>query len=279
MDSEYFPLCRDLLYLTFALTGVSLGSALHLLRRNLRRKVRNRIILWLFCVLSGIFVCFSLVLIYSRAFLGFIPPLAPFLGAVAVVFALAARFPRAFGFPLILLGGLAVLWLGYSFLRFPRIRSEGTPLFLVIRHGGATGTLRFIVPGNGEWRAQTYILNAGEGEALPELRGILVTLDPLYPLFGGETRGMITEIRRDGEVPFFPEGWFLPRWYASLFSGGQAGNSRSWGISTQRFQEDLGPGSLPPETNLILRFDGINITREFFSFAALPKLQFLEPFP
>ncbi|MDR3139764.1 MAG: hypothetical protein LBT95_08855 [Treponema sp.] len=263
MDSEYFPLCRDLLYLTFALAGVMAGSALHLPRRDLRGKARNWIILWLFCAFSGIFVCFSLVLIHSRGSLDFMPPLAPFLGAAVVVFALAARFPRGFAFPLILLGGLAVVWLGYSFLHFPRIRSEGTPLFLVIHNKGESGRLRFIGPGDRECVDRTYIFNIEEGEALPELRGILMTLDPSYPLFGGETRGIITEIRCDGEVPFFPEGRFLPKWYASLFSGGQSGISRSWGISAQKFQEDLGPGSLPPGTNLILRFDGINITRDF----------------
>jgi hypothetical protein len=40
---------------------------------------------------------------------------------IAALFILAVRFPRAGGFPLILLAGVATVWLGFSFLRYPAV--------------------------------------------------------------------------------------------------------------------------------------------------------------
>jgi hypothetical protein len=257
MTFEYFPLCRNLLYLTAALTGIMLGCALKLFRRNITTGARNRIVVGIFCVFSGIFVCFSLTLIHSRGTLDFIPPLLPFLGGTVLLFVLAVCFPRGAAFPLVLFGGLVVVWVGYSFLRFPRIRSEGVPLVSVSRTGEGAFALRLTASGEDECRGWTYAFNAEEAESFPELRGLLVSFDAAYPLIGGDRRGMITEIRRNGMAPFFPEGWLLPRWYAALSSG-----SLPLGVSVQRIRKELRPPFPPGKTNFTLFFDGTAFSYE-----------------
>jgi hypothetical protein len=257
MTFEYFPLCRNLLYLTAALAGVMLGCALKLLKRNITTGARNRIVAAIFCVFSGIFVCFSLILIRSRGTLDFVPPLLPFLGGTVLLFVLAVSFPRGAAFPLVLFGGLVIVWTGYSFLRFPRIRPEGAPLISMSRNGEGAFALRLIAPGKDERRGWTYAFNAGEEEPFPELRGLLISFDDAYPLIGGDRRGMITEIRRDGTAPFFPEGWLLPRWYTSLSS-----DNLPLGISVQRFRKELQPSSPSPGTSITLLFDGTAFIRE-----------------
>jgi hypothetical protein len=88
----------------------------------------------------------------------------------AALLVIAVRFPRAVGYPLILLAGVVTVWAGFSFLRYPIIN----PSIPVVSY--------------------TH-------EDLGSNREVIYTrlrVPRFYPLFGGETRGLLTDSKMRG---------------------------------------------------------------------------------
>jgi hypothetical protein len=160
----------------------------------------------MFCLLSGAVAAFALGLIVSGARVSgalFLPA-----GVCALVFALACAFPRAAAYPLILAMGLLFVRIGQSFLRFPL--AEKTPLALVSGGGDRLvlrlprRSLRHI-----RRKAGPDAVRAAD-EAVPleisgdplalEFSARIISFDRLYPILGGENRGVISALSRNGEI-------------------------------------------------------------------------------
>ncbi|AEF81529.1 hypothetical protein TREAZ_1447 [Leadbettera azotonutricia ZAS-9] len=95
------------------------------------------------------------------------------IGAVFVaLLAIAVSFPRAVGFPLILLSGVAAVWAGFSFLRYP-VPNPSVPVASYTRE-----------------------------EIGSDLEVVYTRLRAprSYPLIGGETRGIVTAAKT-GALP------------------------------------------------------------------------------
>ncbi|MDR2606855.1 MAG: hypothetical protein LBC57_00560 [Treponema sp.] len=250
MDFDNFPLTRDLIYLAAAFTGLAFGFFLSLFKRNRSAGSGNRYVSAALFMLSGTLICITAALLVSRGrvLTGF--PLVLPSALIVLLCALAALFPRAFAFPLFLAAGLLMVWLAFSFLRFPLIE-RSVPLAHVRYEGNKNYSFRF----SGQEEA---IKGLNEGSPLV-IEGVYITCDPLYPVIGGETRGMITGIDNAGKRLYsaaFPSSPALDRFYDYLQSGGKEGR---FGIRREnRLDEALAAGLWAPEIPLIFDAEGLH---------------------
>jgi hypothetical protein len=228
MEFEEYTAARDLFYLAALFAGAGIGCVLNRFRSKSTLRFRNRTITLALCLFSGMVAALAGALMYSGALIVFETALyIPALIAAALL-VLAVRFPRAAGFPLILVSGCAVIWIGYSFLQFPRLDTKEPFRVSVFCEGKGQYTVRF-ASGKGAKAKQNLLIRL-EGKEQPaegflEFCFVRVSYAPSFPLAGGENRGIITEIRGENEVfyanPQFA-GIVLRGWYAGVqkvFSG------------------------------------------------------------
>jgi hypothetical protein len=241
MEFKNLSLSRDLLYLSAGLFGIVLRYAISLIRGTGGIR-RDRLITLILCISSASVIFFTLSVIFSDGRILFAPALLLSALLVIPLFALAFQFPRAVGFPLILLSGLGVVLLTMAFLRYPRIEPQGTPLAF-IHIGGNQPTLRFnypVSPGN---EALAFGLAANQPHL--EFSAVLIYLDERIPLAGGESRGLITEIWASGK-----ENYTHP-----FLAAGPA----HYGVSLQNCQGEFNTAPLSPGTDYVVLFNGREI--------------------
>jgi hypothetical protein len=242
MGSDHAALFRDLLYLDAALIGAALGAMLSLFRGDLTQKCRDRTVSRIFPVFSGVVVVITLMILKTSECFPRLPALLPQAAAIALIFLAARRFPRAGAF-LFLPLGLCVVWLGYSFLRFPRIGFEGEILALVDRRGDGTYSVNLELRPAPDRAGSPGLVHLEIPGGTLELEGIYVFFDERFPLIGGEGRGLIRGIRRNGEPVFsgpLGEASLLGAYYAR-FPAPLGGEPAGFGF--RRFYRTL---NLPP---------------------------------
>jgi hypothetical protein len=251
MDFKNFSIARDLLCLSGAFVGIALGYLLSLFRGDITLRSRNRRITLILLFFSGALVSFSAAILVSHgAVFGAVALFA--VAAIAVpVFALAVCFPRAAAFPLILASGLLVVWLGYSYLRFPPINSSSVP---VIFNEGGSYSIKFpFSRGNGD-RA-VLLLPSLQSQSSLEFQGTRISFGKLYPIIGGTERGAIGTIRQDGKV-LYTDPLFVSRllkaYYSLLASVFQKG---SFAVTFQTLEGKIPMSSVPDGANLTISFD------------------------
>jgi hypothetical protein len=247
MNVDIPALFRDFLYLGAALIGAALGCILSLFRGDLSPKCRNRIVSLIFWIFSGAVIAITAAILNVPGdFSGFpalFRPLLLPLAVVALIFLGGCRFPRA-GFFLTLPAGLSIVWLGYSFLRFPLIGPEGKILALVDGRGDGTYSLCLESPPHPARPKSSGLVRREFFGASLEVEGVYVFLDERFPLIGGKGRGLLQEVRGNGEMIFsgpLGETSLLGAYYAR-FPPSQ-GNS---GIVLKRFYTTLNLALLPP---------------------------------
>jgi hypothetical protein len=173
MEFEQFATARDFFYLASIFLGAALGFMLCHFRKRSPRRIRNRSLALAFCCLSAMTVSLAAAIIISQV-QAFAEISVYLTGAVlAALLVIAVRFPRAAGFPLILLAGIAAVWVGFSFLRYP-IANPAAPVVSYAREGLSSDR---------------------------EVIYTRLSVPRFYPLIGGETRGILdytdyTEMRR-----------------------------------------------------------------------------------
>jgi multisubunit Na+/H+ antiporter MnhB subunit len=244
MGSDTAALFRDLLYLSALLIGAALGCILSLFRGDLTSKCRDRIVSLIFCILSGVVIVITAIILKAPGGLSRLPALILPAAVIALIFLGACRFPRA-GALLFLPAGLCVVWLGYSFLRFPRIGPEGNTLGLLGSRGDGTYSLGLELQPKPDRAGSSGMVHLDFPGGTLELEGVYVFFDERFPLIGGEGRGFIRGIRRNGEPVFsgpLGESSLLGAYYA-LFPA-PAGGERA-GFFFRRFYRTLDLAPLP----------------------------------
>jgi hypothetical protein len=253
MEFESFAVSRDLLCLTGALAGTTLGYVVSLGGRDTTIRARNRRITIVLIVFSFAVAAFAGAVIASRAAIFDEASLFIVPAFCVPVFALAFRFPRTVGYPLILAGGLLTVWLGYSFLRYPPVKDGGAPL-AALQNDAAGGYLLRLPSGPADGALSTVLPLPGAVSSV-EFHGVLIGVNRFYPLIGGEERGLVTLVRRDGET-FYAEPGFrgLPgSWYRYLDA---LRKKRDPGIGFREFQNTMTAEVIPPGTDIRVFIDG-----------------------
>jgi hypothetical protein len=265
MDVRNFSIARDLLYGGGALTGIALGYILSLFRKPLSIRWRNRRLTLTFFVLSCVLAAFSGAVLVSQGDIFSPDPLFLAVGICVPVFALAVYFPRAVAYPLILAGGLLVVWLGYSFLRFPLITEDSSPLVYVYHEGNDTYSIKLpSEPGKmgdraavledrtgqiGDRAAATGFQISGTQPPLG-IEGTLIGFHPRYPFIGGTERGLVTFVRRDNKILYADprlENSALKIWYHRL---------GVFGITVRNIGGTIPLDAISPGANLAVSFVG-----------------------
>jgi hypothetical protein len=187
------------------------------------------------CLLSGAIAALGGALVCSGGAALFAPVLPPAC-VVALLAAVAACFPRAIAFPLSLLGGLAAVWLGFSFFRFIPAASKAIPLASVYRDGAGAFRISLNPAGvSGGQPGLSGIASPPAVETGPDLTfsAVLLSFDRRLPLVGGERRCFITRINWGGE-PIFKDprlrNPLLSAYYAHFTARGR--QSRWFSVST-----------------------------------------------
>ncbi|GHV84541.1 hypothetical protein AGMMS50230_01490 [Spirochaetia bacterium] len=255
MDFDHFGPSRDLLYLSVFLFGCVLGSFLMMIRKTCTLRQRSRWISVILCLVSAALAALTGSVILSQGLIFTASPVYPFLPVFFVLGTAALRFPRAGGCTIIFAAGLFAVWLCISFFVYPRF-ADGESVQLSIR-SAENGELLFRrliaardAPKASEaWRqtveaaAETWnIEHNGRGITF---EAVAITAYPGYPIIGGERRGLITQVVRDGEQLLA----LTKNVYRFRFSGGL-------GFSLDRYSLELPAAVIIPGINFAVLFDG-----------------------
>ena len=286
MDLRNFSIARDILYLSGALTGIAGGYILSLFRKNVSIHARNRLLTLIFVAFSGVLAAFSAAILVSQGDIFSSGALFFAAGACIPVFALAVLFPRTVTYSLILAGGLLVVWLGYSFLRFPLV-AEGRPSLVYVYHKGDNAySIRISTepakkrdragqvgdradkidspsasaglssgPVGDKAAAVTFQINGSQPPL--DIKGFLIGFHPHCPLIGGTERGLVTLIRQGNEILYrapYPENPPLKTWYSRL---------GSLGIVFQEIEGTIPLDAIPQGTNLAISFADKALSLQF----------------
>jgi hypothetical protein len=261
MEFESFALSRDLLCLAGALTGATVGYVAGLGRGDTTIRARNRLITIALVVFSAAVAVFAGAIVVSKAAI-FDEALLFVVPAVCVpVFALAFRFPRAAGYPLILAGGLLTVWLGYSFLRYPPVKNGGIPL-AVLQNDGAGGCLLRLPAGPADTALSTVLPLPKTGSSA-ELYAVLVGANRFYPLIGGEERSFVSLVRRGGETLYAEPGFrgLAGAWYRYLDALQQ---KRDVGVTFREPQNTVDTDAIPQGMDIRVFIDGEGLVFDAF---------------
>jgi hypothetical protein len=257
---------RDLFYLSAVLIGFALGFLLHSFRRMLKIRSRNRMFTTALFIFTAAVLALAFASIVSKLNVFFALPVYIAAGILLVLSVLAVRFPRAAGFPLILLGGLLSVWIAYTFLLFPLLNAEAPALVSITNDSGEL-FIRFPQKQSGravigaEGIQQKQMAIEIGGEAVPLDIGLkYIYTDTVIPIIGGQKRGIISAIKKNGSLVFSEnsmEGSFFKQWYA-FFS--REAVSEYCDISLYDSEIQAETSNLIPGTILSVYFDGENFS-------------------
>jgi hypothetical protein len=182
MGFKEFAISRDLLYLSGAFLGAALGYFWSFVRKDLNLRSRNRRIALALFLLSAMIAGLAISFIASMGAVFTDAGILIVAGIFTLVCAVALRFPRAVAFPLLIIGSLLVVWIGYSCLR---PKPVSTAPLVIIANDGANSHV--------EDEGGVKIIST-DGLSSLHIEAVLVEIDPCYPVFGGSRRVQITEI-------------------------------------------------------------------------------------
>ena len=211
MDFENFNQARDCYYLAFLLLGAGIGCILGRFRKNSTHRSKNWAVVAGLSFFSGALAALTVAIIYSNGRILLETSLYSYLGILAVVMILAFRFPRAAGFPLILISGLFIVWISYGYLRFPVINDSGR-----LRITRETNGLIHVLPVQNPLDKALPVLSfkADGNNQVLEFRALCFSFSNVLPVIGGVCRGDIAEIRCGEELLYAD-----PRFSNKLFPG------------------------------------------------------------
>ena len=215
MDFENFNQARDYYYLAAMLLGAGIGCILYRFRKKSTSKTRNWAIVAGLCFFSLAFAALTVAIIYSNGLILLAGPLYPYLGVLAILLVLAFRFPRAAGFPLILVCGVFIVWISYGYLRFPLINDTGR-----MRITRESNGIIHVIPAANNGEKSIPVLSfqsTGNGQAM-EFRAFCISFSKLLPYIGGVKRGDIAEIRCGDEL-LYSDPRFSSKFFPSLYTG------------------------------------------------------------
>jgi hypothetical protein len=260
MEFEDYAAARDLLYLAALFAGSGIGCVLNRFRLESTLRFRNRTVTLALCLFSGMVAALAGALIYSRGLIVFEKSLYIPVLLTAALLVPAVRFPRALGFPLILVSGCVVIWMGYSFLQFPRF-DRGAFRVSVSGEGNGQYAVRFASGRRANQEQNLVIRLAGEGEGgenFLEFSFIRLGYAAPFPLIGGENRGIITEIRGKDTVFYADKrfaGNLLRGWYAG-FRKTLPGESKNRPVLFEESRENVFVTDILPGMTRELGFGG-----------------------
>jgi len=269
MTFEQFAHARDFFYFAALLLGAGAGCILNRFRRTYSHgknaaRFRNRSVTAGLCFFSGALAAATVAAIYSNWAIFSVRTLYIPLALLALIIALAFRFPRAAGFPLVIIAGVFTVWLGYVCLRFPvvNVSGEGRPeqaLGQVVRQGDGSVRMKLLSPAGAAPEASVSLKPPGE-DAVLDFSALRITVSELFPLTGGLSRGAITGISSSNGYLYG-----APRQANTFFSGPavqpdmEAKEEPHWFIAFQEVPGRLEVKELSPGVGRTILLEGSSL--------------------
>ena len=191
MDFKQFSLSRDLLYLASLFLGAGLGCILNRFRRKASTRFRNNSVTAGLCLFSLAFSALVAACIISNWMVIRETSLYLPLCILAILLMLACRFPKAAGFPILIISGMLLVWMGYACLRFPAFDGAGEGH--LVRDGNGLVLFRLLPPSTSDSEIVFSFQPADKAEII-EFHALNISISKEIPLIGGENRGIIAEI-------------------------------------------------------------------------------------
>jgi len=220
MDFEKFAPARDYFYLAAILLGAGTGCILNRFRKNSTRRFRNWVVTVGLIFFSGTLAALSAAIVYSNGHILLDTTLYPYLGILAAVLILALRFPRAAGFPVIIISGVFIIWISYGYLRFPVINDSGR-LRITREANGFVHVIPVVSSGEtktAEKPLPVFSFQASGDSQVMEFRAFCFSFSRVLPVIGGVRRGCIAEIRC-GEELNYTDARFSNKLFPGLYLG------------------------------------------------------------
>jgi hypothetical protein len=253
MTFESFPLARDLGYGSALFLGISLGLLLYIPWAGDDSRRKSRFVSLFFILLSVTVALLAVALVYSTATLlwdreYYVP------WVLVCVFSVAgSRFPRVVGFPLIVLLGVSISWISYTYLRSEALLPGNNPVGILRVDGQNQISVRFdsfppeLIP----IRDQPYLPLEFQNENGPLLCSVtVVRFHRLAPLIGGTSRILRVFITQETRlVASKPKEWGNPPVWAPV-------------LALERRDLELPLDRLTPGTRWGIRFeaDRLNVS-------------------
>ena len=257
-----FAPARDFFYLAALLLGAGIGCILNRFRRidshqTTRRRedaahFRNLSVTAGLCLFSGALAALTAASVYSNWMIFEESALFLPLGITAAVMALAFRFPKAAGFPLILAAGVFVVWMGYIWTCFPV--ADGSGYGRVIRDGNGSVYIRLTSPGGAAPDTSLSLQPAGEG-AILEFRALRISVSKYFPLVGGVSRGVVAAVKKNNEL-LYEDPRLGQKFFGGIYLQSDTVPVENPGrvFSLQQGLGELKTNELPPGVSLTILF-------------------------
>jgi len=261
MDFEHFAPARDFFYLSALLLGAGCGCMLNRFRIKSNTRFRIFTVTAGLCFFSGALAALTAAVIFSNWMILKDADLYLPLGIAAFIVLLAFRFPRAAGFPVIIISGIFTVAIAYFCFSFPVIDNKAQ---VRVMHDG--GTLIHIRPTSGfnngtsapetESDPSISFQTTKEDDVL-EFRAQCFAFSKIIPLVGGVSRGVISEILGNEEILYSNS---RPPWRALRSFLSKADKKTRNVIETLysvwEIHESLTMSDFPAGTGLTVLFNG-----------------------
>jgi len=241
MEFEYFGLSRDLLYLCSLILGIAAAAFLVTLKKNCTLRWKSLMITLIIWLASCFVASLAASVILSGGLIFSSLSRYPFIIVLMVLFfvlgGLALYFPRAGGCSIIFAAGLFLVYMCFSFWIYPGLKE---PERLVV-HASETGLVFRLDAETWDFQDSHY------DQGMIHFEAVSITANPAYPLIGGERRGLITHILRNGNELLAFTGTISR--YSKNFG-------KSPGFLREAFILDLPAEALLPGISLSVLFNG-----------------------
>ena len=260
MAYNNFGTSRDLLYLAALFLGAGLGFIFHHFRFGTKRRFRNASLSIGFCLFSGAIAALTAAVICSNWIIFKETSLYLPAAIIAAFFALAVSFPRAAGFPLIIIIFIIAAASGFAIFNFPPLQKPDQ--VLLIRDSGDVLNIKPVQNEDGK----VYLPETGPDDSVTiiiaensvlEFHSYCFSFSGYFPLLGGIKRGDIYEITGNNEILYTKTG--LGNGFFSGFQTGKKDRIKPLFDLFFHFEEFhysfLAKDQLPG-TNAIVSFNG-----------------------
>jgi len=204
MGFEQFAPARDFFYLSALLLGAGCGCMLNRFRIKSNTRFRIFTVTAGLCFFSGALAALTAAVIFSNWMILKNAELYLPLGIAAIIVLLAFRFPRAAGFPVIIISGIFTVVIAYICFSFPviddnvqfRIMHDGSDL-IHIRPVSRFGNERSFPEAESD---PSISFQTTKDNDVLEFRTQCFAFSKIIPFVGGVGRGVISEILCNEEL-------------------------------------------------------------------------------
>jgi hypothetical protein len=183
MSYGNYQTVRDLLYLCALFSGIGAGLALKSIQKDVSERSKNSLLTIALCVFSAAIAVLSPALILSRGRIFFDSELLCAAIALVIIVGAAVLYPRFLAFPLTILLGVAIIALGFIFLKYPVFKDNPVTIAKITIQDDLSVSAQPIQTRIAFGKAKTFYVDPQSARL--EYSIATLTLNRVFPAIGG----------------------------------------------------------------------------------------------